>query len=546
MRTGFRLDQNCIEQGRAGPHEIRPSEKNSRNLRVTGRQLRSTLRGVKCRMRYLLSGFLFLFVCVHVHAESKFDFATTPGKLPKEVRPTEYAIRIVPDLGKLTFTGSETIKLQVGQPVTKLVLNSLEIEVASASIDDQELPNKAIQLDPEEQTLTLTLPNELASGEHVLSLKFSGKINAQGQGLFFARYQEHGSNRKKIMLGTQFEATDARRMFPCWDEPSFRARFQLTTVVPAEFSAVSNMPVEGERKIEEGKEVRFSLSPEMSSYLVVLCAGEFDSIESEQDGVKLRVVTTKGKGEMGRYALESEAKILRYFNDYFGVPYPLPKLDLIAVPGGFGGAMENWGGITFYESALLFDPKNSSIETKQDIFSVVAHEMAHQWFGDLVTMAWWDNLWLNEGFASWMGSKCTDHFNPEWHEWLRRNAPRDPSRRVGFLKDTAMQSDARSTTHSVQQPIRNEAEANSAFDEITYRKGQSIIRMLESFLGEEVFRDGIRKYIAAHKYSNTTTADLWQALTDVSGKPVGEIAPVWTEQPGLPVVQVEFVCTDVP
>ena len=242
---------------------------------------------------------------------------------------------------------------------------------------------------------------------------------------------------------------------------------------------------------------------------------------------------------MGRYALESEAKILHYFNEYFGVPYPLPKLDLIAIPGGFGGAMENWGGITYYESALLFDPKNSSTGTKQDIFAVIAHEMAHQWFGDLVTMAWWDNLWLNEGFASWMGSKCTDRFNPEWNEWLRRNEPRDPSRRIGFSKDIAMQVDARSTTHPVQQPIKTEAEANGAFDEITYKKGQSIIRMLESFLGEEVFRDGIRKYIAAHKYSNTTTADLWEALTEVSGKPVGEIAPGWTEQPGFPLVKVE-------
>ncbi|HKP93202.1 MAG TPA: M1 family aminopeptidase, partial [Chthoniobacterales bacterium] len=219
-------------------------------------------------------------------------------------------------------------------------------------------------------------------------------------------------------------------------------------------------------------------------------------------------------------------------------PYPLPKLDLIAVPGGFGGAMENWGGITYYESVLLFDPKNSSSGTKQDIFAVIAHEMAHQWFGDLVTMAWWDNLWLNEGFASWMGSKCTDHFNPAWNEWLRRRTPRNPTRRIGFPKDTAMQMDARSTTHSIQQPIATEAEANSAFDEITYQKGQSIIRMLESFLGENVFRDGIRKYIAAHQYSNSSTADLWEALTEVSGKPVGEIATGWTEQPGFPLVKV--------
>jgi aminopeptidase N len=298
------------------------------------------------------------------------------------------------------------------------------------------------------------------------------------------------------------------------------------------------MPIEEEKNNGESKEVHFASTPSMASYLLVFCAGDLDAIESQQDGVKLRVVTTKGKAEMGRYALESEEKILHFYNDYFGISYPLPKLDLIAVPGGFGGAMENWGGITFYESALLFDPKNSSAQTKEDIFAVVAHEMAHQWFGDLVTMAWWDNLWLNEGFASWMGSKCTDHFNPAWHDWLRRNVPRDPTRRVGFPKDTAMQGDARSTTHPVQQAITTEAQAGSAFDEITYRKGMSILRMLESFLGENVFRDGIRKYIAAHKYSNSTTADLWQALTEASGKPVGEIAPGWTEQPGFPLVKV--------
>src|SRR5205807_468129 len=218
--------------------------------------------------------------------------------------------------------------------------------------------------------------------------------------------------------------------------------------------------------------------------------------------------------------------------------YPLPKLYQIALPGGFGGAMENWGGITYYESALLFDPKNSSAETKQIIYEVLAHEMAHQWFGDLVTMAWWDNLWLNEGFASWMGTKCTAHFNPQWEVWLRRESPRDPTRRVGIAKEAAMEGDARSTTHPIQQLIANEAEANDAFDDITYQKGQSFIRMLESFLGEDVFRDGIRRYIFSHKYSNSTTADLWSALSEASGKPVNEIAAGWTEQPGFPIVKV--------
>jgi aminopeptidase N len=299
------------------------------------------------------------------------------------------------------------------------------------------------------------------------------------------------------------------------------------------------MPVENEKKIAGGKEVRFAVTPSMSSYLNVFVAGELNLIEARSGPTQIRVIATKGKAELGRYALEATAQILQYYNDYFGVPYPLPKLDQIALPGGFGGAMENWGGITYFESALLFDPKNSSAATKQDIYEVLAHEMAHQWFGDLVTMAWWDNLWLNEGFASWMGSKCTAHFNPQWEVWLQRNLPRDPTRRVGIAKEQAMEGDARSTTHPIQQPIATEAEANSAFDDITYKKGQSFLRMLESFLGEDVFGDGIRRYIAAHKYSNATTADLWNALSEASNKPVGEIAAGWTEQPGFPVVKVE-------
>jgi len=483
-------------------------------------------------------------------AEKPFSFKDTPGKLPKEVVPTDYSIRIVPNIdksasrtdssrGELTFTGTETVKLNVCSPVHQLVLNALELEITEASLDGKALPKSAIKTDREKELLTLALPSELARGDHTLALSFSGKINQQGQGLFYMHYHEQGSGTKKIMLGTQFEATDARRFFPCWDEPVFRARFQLTAVVPENWLAVSNMPVESEKKIAGGKEVRFAPTPPMSSYLNVFAAGDLDLIESRSGPTQIRVIATKGKAKLGRYALEATAQILQYYNDYFGVAYPLPKLDQIALPGGFGGAMENWGGITYYESTLLFDPKNSSADTKQNIYEVLAHEMAHQWFGDLVTMAWWDNLWLNEGFASWMGTKCTAHFNPQWEVWLRRNLPRDPTRRVGIAKEQAMESDARSTTHAIQQPIATEAEANSAFDDITYKKGQSFLRMLESFLGEDVFRDGIRRYIAAHKYSNSTTADLWNALSEASKKPVGEIAAGWTEQPGFPLVRVK-------
>jgi aminopeptidase N len=481
----------------------------------------------------------FSIVSLAPASEKPFSLEDTPGKLPKEVVPTDYAVRIVPDIDKLIFAGTETVKLDVHRRVRRLVLNALELKIEEASIDGKELPPSAIKTGNKNELLTLALPSDLATGEHTLALRFAGKINQQGQGLFYMRYQEQESGARKTMLGTQFEATDARRFFPCWDEPVFRARFQLTAVVPENWLAVSNMPIENEKKITGGKEVRFTATPPMSSYLNVFVAGELDFIESPSGPTQLRVIATKGKAEMGRYALEATSQILQYYNDYFGVAYPLPKLDQIALPGGFGGAMENWGGITYYESKLLFDPKSSSAETKQDIYEVLAHEMAHQWFGDLVTMAWWDNLWLNEGFASWMGSKCTAHFNPQWEVWLRRESPRDPSRRVGIAKEAAMEGDARSTTHPIQQPVATEAEANSAFDDITYKKGQSFLRMLESFLGEDVFREGIRRYMATHRYSNTTTADLWNALSEASGKPVGEIAAGWTEQPGFPLVKVK-------
>jgi aminopeptidase N len=486
-----------------------------------------------------LAALFFVIFPVTMPAEKPFSFKDTPGKLPKEVVPTDYSIRIIPNIDAFTFTGAETVKLKVRSPVHQLVLNAVELEITEASLDGQVLAKSALKVDKEKELITLALTSELSPGDHTLALGFSGKINQQGQGLFYMQYQEQASGAQKFMLGTQFEATDARRFFPCWDEPAFRARFQLTAVVPEKWLAVSNMPIASEKKIAGGKEVHFAATPPMSSYLNVFVAGELDLIESRVGPTQIRVIATKGKAELGRYALEVTAQILQYYNEYFGVPYPLPKLDQIALPGGFGGAMENWGGITYFESALLFDPKNSSAETKQNIYEVLAHEMAHQWFGDLVTMAWWDNLWLNEGFASWMGSKCTAHFNPQWEVWLRRNLPRDPTRRVGIAKEQAMEGDARSTTHPIHQRIATEVEANSAFDDITYKKGQSFLRMLESFLGEDVFRDGIRRYIAARKYSNSTTADLWNALSAASKKPVAEIAAGWTEQPGFPVVKVK-------
>lgn len=483
--------------------------------------------------RLVLCGILLsLFVPNTLFGESPFRFADTPGKLPKDVVPKSYDIHIKPDIAKHAFTGSETVMIEVSKPVRTITLNANSLTIPSAKLlsDTGEIQQSAkVSLNSKEQTATLAFEHEISAGTHSLVLDFAGEINEAGQGLYYVKYQEEGNGEEKTMLSTQMEPTDARRMFPCWDEPSFRARFRLTATVPQSFTAVSNMPVERERKTDGGKEVRFGETPSMASYLVVFCAGELDAIHGEADGVKIGIYTTKGKAETGRYALESAEKILHYFNEYFGIEYPLPKLDLIAVPGGFGGAMENWGGIIFYESALLFDPAKSPEKTKERIFGITAHEMAHQWFGNLVTMAWWDNLWLNEGFASWMGTKCSDHFNPQWELWLRANGS----------KQHVMETDSLSTTHPIQQPVKTEAEAKSAFDEITYQKGQAFIGMLESYLGEDPFRLGIRNYMQAHQYSNSTTADLWNALEAASEKPVSDVAEGWTEQPGLPLVSLK-------
>jgi aminopeptidase N len=318
-------------------------------------------------------------------------------------------------------------------------------------------------------------------------------------------------------------------MFPCWDEPVFRARFQLAATVPSNWLAISNMPEESSRDVGKGlKIVTFAESPSMVSYLVAFAAGELESIEDEVEGIRLRVITTEGKREQARFALEVTKQILPFYNEYFGTRYPLPKLDQVSFASTGASGMENWGAIIYNDLAFLYDPKLSTQNTKERVYEVVAHEIAHQWFGDLVTMAWWDNIWLNEGFASWMATKATDRFNPDWDTWLRAASD----------KEHAMHLDARASTHPVQQRIDNEAQAGDAFDQITYQKGQSFIRMLEDWLGEEAFREGIRSYMKRHQYSNTTTADLWAALANSSGQPVSEMAAGWTEQPGFPLVNV--------
>ncbi len=485
-----------------------------------------------------VAGFL-MGAGLRTSAESPFFYDTTPGQLPKSIFPQQYTIRLEPDLEKFTTRGSETVELLALKPVTEIVLNALDMEVTKATLTTDKEIELRPRVDAEKQTLVLPLPERLRPGKYKLKLEFSGKIGDKAQGLFYVKYtapsKKKGPAEKKIMLGTQMEATDARRMFPCWDEPVFRSGFELTVVVPEKHLAVSNMPIEHEKKLGKGwKEVQFKRTPPMASYLVVLVSGELEELKGEAEGVPIRIITTEGKREQGRYALEVAKKVLAYYNDYFGIRYAMPKLDLIAVPGGFSGAMENWGAITYNERNLLFDPATSSQGTRRGVFGVVAHEMAHQWFGDLVTMAWWDNLWLNEGFASWMAAKASDALNPEWQESLAADG----------TKSGVMNVDAWRTTHPIQQPVANESQANDAFDNITYEKGQSFLRMLENYLGENAFRKGIRRYLAEHEFSNTTTADLWSALGGASGKPVKAMAAGWTEQPGFPVVTVSTECVN--
>ncbi len=465
------------------------------------------------------------------HAEAPFNYDTTPGQLPKNLFPLSYTIRLEPDLEKLTTHGTETVEFLALKPATEIVLNALDLDVSNAVlVTDKEIELHP-RLDAEKQTLSFLLPQRLGPGKYHLKLEFSGKIGDKAQGLFYVRYSVPVSKAaptgKKTMLATQMEPTDARRMFPCWDEPVFRAGYELTVVVPEKHLAVSNMPVDHEKKLGSGwKEVVFKKTPPMPSYLVVLVSGELEVLNGQAEGVPIRIITTQGKFDQGKYALEVTQKVLAYYNDYFGIRYPMPKLDQIAIPGGFSGAMENWGAITYNEKNILFDPATSSQATREGVFGVMAHEMAHQWFGDLVTMSWWDNIWLNEGFASWMSAKVSDALNPDWQVGLSAEA----------TKAGVMNADARRTTHPILQPVANESQANDAFDYIAYQKGQSFLRMLENFLGESAFRKGIRQYLAEHEFGNSTTADLWNALAAVSGQPIKALAQGWTEQPGFPVV----------
>jgi aminopeptidase N len=452
-----------------------------------------------------------------------------PGRLPVGVTPLSYDITVEPDAAKLTFTGSETIAIQVTKPTRTVTLNAADIAIASVMLNGT-IPAK-VTTNATDQTATFTFAKPVAAGKHSLALNYSGKINQSATGLFAIDY-DNVDGTKDRMLATQFEAPDARRFAPMWDEPGIKTPFKLTAISPAGQTAFSNMPVASKTTNAAGKTVwKFQPSPKMSSYLLYLGMGNVERKTVMAGKVEIGVITRKGVVDQGDYALASAKRLLTHYNDYFGTPYPLPKMDMIAGPGSsqFFGAMENWGAIFYFERILLIDPKLATESQKQDIFNVVAHEMAHQWFGDLVTMQWWDDLWLNEGFASWMASKASDDLNPEWGSLTQSAA---------FDRQGAISRDARVTTHPIIQHVETPDQISQAFDDITYRKGEAVIRMLEGAVGPDVFRTGVRSYMAKYKYGNTVTDQLWAEVAAAAGKPVKPMMDSFTTQGGVPLIKV--------
>jgi len=456
--------------------------------------------------------------------------------LPQTVRPTKYALKMQPNMEEFTFTGEESISIEVIQATSDIVLNATELEVQSAALAIGGVTSDAnkISYNSAKETVTLGFGQQINPGTGSLTLAFTGVLNDKLRGFYRSQYTRE-DGKEMALATTQFEATDARRAFPCWDEPAHMASFDLTWVIPSDLVAVSNNPVIEESAAGPGlKSLRFAETPVMSTYLLAFMIGDLASIESQYTGAsgstKVAVWTTRGKEEQGRFALDTSVKMLSFFNDYFGIPYPLDKLDHIAIPDFAAGAMENWGAITYRETALLVDPENSSAGTRQRVAEVVAHEMAHMWFGDLVTMQWWDDLWLNESFASWMGNKAVDWAFPEWQMWTQF---------VNMDANRALSLDGLKNSHPIEQEVNDPAEIGQLFDAISYSKGASVIRMLEQFLGPDTFQKGLQVYISNNQYSNAKTEDLWSALETASGQPVTSIMDSWTKQMGYPVLQVE-------
>jgi puromycin-sensitive aminopeptidase len=453
-------------------------------------------------------------------------------RLPATVVPTRYDIRLEPDLDAATFAGEETVAVTVRESVTAIVLNAAELAISSVAIEraDGMVVHGSAALDEADERARLLFPSPIAPGEWRLRLRFSGRLNDRLHGFYRSTYKDAAGN-SHVIAATQFEATDARRGFPCWDEPAFKAVFRVTLVVPESCAAVSNTAVVSEEPAGPGKKaVTFADTIRMSTYLVAFVVGELEATEPVLVGkTPLRVWCVPGKTHLARFAQEAGAFALEFFERYYGLPYPGDKLDLLAIPDFAAGAMENLGAVTFRETALLVDERQASHAELERVADVVAHELAHMWFGDLVTMAWWNGIWLNEAFATFMELLAVDAWKPEWKRWVT----------FGVSRAAALGLDGLKSTRPVEYEVKHPRDCEAMFDLLTYEKGASVLRMLEQYLGPDMFRDGVRLYLQRHQYANAETTDLWRALGDAARQPIPEVMDAWIFKPGYPLVTVE-------
>jgi puromycin-sensitive aminopeptidase len=455
-----------------------------------------------------------------------------PYRLPRTVVPTRYDLRLEPDLASATFTGEETITVSVRAPTAEIVLNAMELHVNAAMIgNDTGVAQRAsVTLEEATERCRLTFASPLTPGKWSLRLAFTGTLNDKLRGFYRSTYKD-AAGTSRLLAATQFEATDARRAFPCWDEPDFKAVFATTLAIDPALTAVSNTAVISE-KIENGKKaVRFADTIPMSTYLVAFIVGELEATEPVMVGqTPLRVWCVPGKKRLAAVGQAIGAFSLKFYEDYYGRPYPGDKLDLLAIPDFASGAMENLGAITFRETALLVDEQAATHAELERVADVVAHENAHMWFGDLVTMAWWNGLWLNEAFATFLEMVAVDAWKPQWQRWTT----------FGVARAAALVVDGLHSTRPIEYPVNAPSDADAMFDVLTYEKGASVLRMIEQYLGVEVFRAGVRNYLHKHAYGNTETGDLWVALGEAARQPLPEIMDGWVFRPGYPLVRARL------
>lgn len=452
-------------------------------------------------------------------------------RLSPFVNPERYQLTIQPNLKNFEFEGTETIHLAISKKTSEITIHSKDLKISDVVYRKGENVYQAetVSYNIKDETAIFDFGKSLPIGAGELYLKFSGILNDKMRGFYRSRYNHNGL--EKHMATTQFEATDARMAFPCFDEPAKKSIFDVTLYVPKELTAISNT-IETEVREHSGgyKVIKFAPTPKMSTYLLAFIVGDFEFIESKtKDNVLVRVFVTPGKKHQAKFALDTAVKILEFYNEYFDIPYPLPVLDLIAIPDFSHGAMENWGAVTYRETALLVDPEHSSATNKQWVALVIAHELAHQWFGNLVTMEWWTHLWLNEGFASYIEYLAVDKVFPSWEIWTQ----------FAYADlGVALKLDALKNTHPIEVEVNHPSEIGEIFDEVSYSKGASVIRMLAEHLGEKNFRNGLRYYLKKHSYKNASTVHLWEAFEKVARKPVKKLMENWTSKPGYPLLRI--------